>query len=175
MLLNIIVDQITPLKEVFHDTQQPFFLEMRETLANPKWASLKETITKTVQSDAYPTKGSNALMQRCFAIKPGVNSLLDAVRKIYSERLDEMREYVSELSRKYGMNLFLSNNNKKGFHIIVMLTQQQKKNLKKSDLPKEFIQVCRLAKCYTVKTEELVTFSVRIEDITSNILHISNR
>lgn len=174
LLLNLILDQITPLKEVFDDTELQFFLELRGILSSDRFATLKETLAKTIKSDAYPTKGSNATMQRCFAIKPGVNSLLDAVRKTYSDILDEMREYVARLGRKHGMTLTLANNNKKGFHLVLAMTPQQKRTLKKSDLPDEFTQVCRLSGSFTMKTEELVTYSVRIDDATANILHISN-
>lgn len=174
LLLNLILDQITPLKEVFDETEQQFFLELRETLNSDRFVKLKETVARTINSDAYPSKGSNATMLRCFAIKQGVNSLLDAVRKTYSEILDEMRGYVMELGKKYGMSLTLANNNKKGFHMVFTMTPQQKRTLKKSDLPEEFTQVCRLAGSFTMKTEELTTYSVRIEDITTNILHISN-
>lgn len=172
LLLNLILDQIAPLKDIF--TEQQFFLELCETLSNVRFANLKETLAKMIKSDAYPTKGTNATMQRCFAIKPGVNSLLDALRKTYSEILDEMREYVGELGRKYGMNLTLGNNNKKGFHVVYALTPQQKRTLKKSDLPQEFTQIYRLSNSFTMKTEILTTYSVRIEDATANILQISN-
>lgn len=174
LLLNIILDQIVPLKEICDETEQQFFLELRETLSSDRFANLKELLAKTIKSDAYPTKGSNATMQRCFAIKPGVNSLLDAVRKTYTELLDEMRMYVEDLAKKYGMSLTLANNNKKGFHIVLTLTPQQKKTLKKSDLPHEFTQVCRLLGSFTMKTEELTTYGIRIEDVTANILQISN-
>lgn len=174
LLLNLTLDQIAPLKEIFEETEQQFFLELHETLSSPRFASLKQHIVKTIQEDAYPAKGSNATMQRCFSIKPGINSLLDAVRKTYSELLDEMRAYVETLEEKYGLPLTLSNNNKKGFHMVMALTPQQKRTLKKSDLPEEFTQICRLSGSFTMKTEVLTTYSVRIEDITANILQISN-
>lgn len=174
LLLNLTLDQIAPLQEIFDETEQQFFLELRETLSSARFATLKELLAKTMKNDAYPAKGSNATMDRCFAIKPGVNSLLDAVRKTYSELLDEMRKYVDALGMQYGMALTLANNNKKGYHMVLTLTQQQKNTLKKSDLPQEFTQVCRLSGSFTMKTEELTTYSVRIEDITANILQISN-
>lgn len=174
LLLNLILDQIAPLKDIFEATEQQFLPELRETLNSERFANLKETLAETIKNDAYPTKGTNATMQRCFAIKPGVNSLLDAVRKTYSEILDEMREYVAELGRKYGMCLTLGNNNKKGFHMVLAMTPQQRRTLKKSDLPQEFTQICRMSGSFTMKTEILTTYSVRIEDATANILQISN-
>lgn len=176
LLLNLILDQITPLKEIFENTRDPFLLELSETLSSQRFNELKELLQTTFKSDAYPKKGSNATRERCFAIKPGVNSLLDAVRKTYCELLEEMTVYVENVGKKYGMsNLVLANNHKKGFHMVLTLTPQQKRTLKKSDLPEEFIQVCRMSGKFTMKTEELATYNVRLEDITANMLHISNR
>lgn len=172
--LNLILDQIAPLKETLNETEHQFFRDLCKTLSSARLSNLRQRLKETIKSDAYPTKGSNATFQRCFAIKPGVNSFLDAVRKTYSDLLNEMTKYVEELGRTYGMNLTLSNNNKKGFHIVFALTPQQRKTLKKSELPQEFIQICRMSGSFTMKTEELTTYSVRIDDITANILEISN-
>lgn len=49
-------------------------------------------------------------------------------------------EYVQLLADKYGFTLALSNNQTKGYHIIMSLSKNQR-SLNKSDLPPEFIQV----------------------------------
>lgn len=91
LLVSVTLDQILPLKTVFEDTNLPFFTELKELLSSEEFTSVKNTLRKVIHSDAHPSKGYNAIMQRCFAVKEDVNGLLDMVRKVFSERLEEMR------------------------------------------------------------------------------------
>ena len=58
---------------------------------NPKFIEMKNEIENVVHSEAKSVSGfTNANMQRCFAIKPKVNELLDVVRQAYCEMIDNM-------------------------------------------------------------------------------------
>ncbi|XP_018566348.1 uncharacterized protein LOC108907240 [Anoplophora glabripennis] len=174
LLLNILVDLIAPLKEVLSKSSHPFFVQLAGTLSSEEFAAIKSIVRNTIQENAYPAKGEAGMFQRCFAIKPGINGLLDLVRKTYSERLGDMREYVKKLAEKYDLALTLGNNQTKGHHMVLSLNQKQKRYMKKSDLPEEFIEVYRLAGSFTMKTPELVNLSTRLDDIMADILRISN-
>ncbi|KAB0793781.1 hypothetical protein PPYR_13401 [Photinus pyralis] len=174
LLLNSILEEIPRLKEIFVNTKQPFFVDLCNLLKDPTFAQIKQLIRTVINTDAHPAKGKYGIMQRCFAIKSGLNNLLDLIRTSYSERLDELRDYVTGLKEKYGLSLSLNNNTKKGYHIILQLNAHQQKSLHKSDLPGEFIQVERQARSYTLKTDRLISLSNRIEDINLEILKMSN-
>ena len=52
---------------------------------------MQAILREVLHEDARLVKGSAALRtQRCFAIKPKVNGLLDVARKIYSEIIEEI-------------------------------------------------------------------------------------
>ncbi|KAK4879853.1 hypothetical protein RN001_007999 [Aquatica leii] len=174
LLLNSILEQIPCLQEIFQNCNQPFFAELKATLNNPAFTEIKDILRTLINTDAHPAKGKYGTIQRCFAIKSGVNHLLDLVRKSYSERLDEAREYVKELGEKYSLSLTLNNTQQKGYHIVLTLNAHQKKTLKKCDLPDEFIQVDRLSSTFTMKTQTLIDLSSRIENINMEILKMSN-
>lgn len=91
LLLNTLIDLIAPLKEVLSKSTHRFFVRLTKTLGGEEFSAIKDIVRNTVQENAHPAKGQAAVMQRCFAIKPGLNGLLDLVRKTYSERLDDMR------------------------------------------------------------------------------------
>nr|CAI5857307.1 unnamed protein product [Callosobruchus analis] len=141
LLLNGLLDLVAPLKDVLSKFKMPFFVQLRQTLDDEAIIHIKNSIRKMLNEDAHPAKGSQATMQRCFAIKCGVNGLLDLVRKTYSERLNDLQEYTKQLSEKYGLALTLHNNQTKGYHLALTLKGAQKRTLKKSDLPDEFIEV----------------------------------
>ncbi|XP_018318925.1 uncharacterized protein LOC108732555 [Agrilus planipennis] len=174
LLLNSFFEILEPLRECLREFKNPFYKEVADNLASPEFDYIKSLMRTVIVEDGRPAKGSNGSLQRCFAIKPGVNSLLDLVRKSYSERLDEMRMYVRNLGEKYNLPLTLSNNNTKGYHIVLPLKKGEKKSFKRSMLPNEFIQVDRLSGSFTMKTTDLINLSIRVEEIMMNILKISN-
>ncbi|XP_066140533.1 LOW QUALITY PROTEIN: uncharacterized protein [Euwallacea fornicatus] len=173
LLLNSVLDTIRPLKEALRNASQDFFIEFKEVLEQEEFDLIKNMIRETIHESAYSGTGQQAEQQRIWAIKPGVNGLLDLLRKTYSERVDEMRAYVHKLGQKYDLPLALANNNKKGFHIVMHL-KRGKKRMKRSDLPQEFIQVFSLSTGFTMKTVEIVNLSIRIEDMLTDLLYLSN-
>lgn len=91
LLLNSSLELVAPLYDVLENSRQPFFMELRDTLSSDTYIFIKDLLRVIIHNDAHPGKGSQAITQRCFAVKAGVNGLLDLLRKIYSEKLDEMR------------------------------------------------------------------------------------
>ncbi|CAG9831152.1 unnamed protein product [Diabrotica balteata] len=172
--LNSIIDLINPLKELLSDLKQSFFVRLKRTLDDSAFKEIKTMVQEVVNDYVQPTKSQTMLQQRCFAIKPGVNELLDVVRKVFTERLNDMKDYVEELSDKYNLPLTLGNNQKKGYHIVLNLNKSKRKDLKNSDLPNEFIEINRSSNYFTMKTPELVNISTRVDDIMEDILKMSN-
>lgn len=89
--LNSLLEVVDPLKEAFANSEQPFFNELKNTLSDNSLQTIKDCVRSMIHEDARPAKGTQAIMQRCFAIKTGVNGLLDLVRKSYSERTNDMK------------------------------------------------------------------------------------
>lgn len=57
-----------------------------------------------IQPDAHPAKGQQAIFEKCFLIKPGVNGLLDVLRKTFSERIEDLRGKGEICKIKIGFN-----------------------------------------------------------------------
>lgn len=89
--LNSILEQIASLKSILQGAKHLFFTETLDTLNSETFNIVTKIVREVIHSEAYPAKGPNAVMQRCFAIKTGVNGLLDHIRSVYSQRLEEMR------------------------------------------------------------------------------------
>ncbi|GJQ80916.1 hypothetical protein Trydic_g4733 [Trypoxylus dichotomus] len=174
LTLSALLDLLEPLKETFENSQQHFFKEFRATLNDDAFKEISHLMKSLIQPDAHPAKGQQGIIEKCFLIKPGVNGLLDVLRKTYSERVEDLREYVRQLRDKYNLPLTLSNNYKKGYHIILQLNAQTKKTFKKSELPQEFVQVERLYSSVTMKTTEMMNLAARIDDILLEILKMSS-
>lgn len=53
---------------------------------------MRERILETVHPDARSVTGyTSSNMQRCFAIRAGINDLLDIARQTYCELIDDMK------------------------------------------------------------------------------------
>ncbi|KAK9744776.1 MutS domain II [Popillia japonica] len=100
-LENALLNLLEPLKEIFEDSQQPFFKEIRTTLENETFNDLTHIVRTIIQPDAHPAKGQQGIIEKCFLIKPGVNGLLDVLRKTYSERVEDLRGENYLLSEGY--------------------------------------------------------------------------
>ncbi|XP_049817056.1 uncharacterized protein LOC109604910 [Aethina tumida] len=174
LLLNTIVDIVSPLKEILSKAKEHFFLSIAQFLSDKCFVDMKDMVRKMIHENVHPVSGSSGIHQKCFAIKPGINGLLDIIRTTYSERIDELKDYVKTLAEKYALPLTLGNNVAKGYHIILTLNKHQKSTIKISDLPSVFFQVKRLSGSFTMKTIHLENLSTRIEDILIDILRISN-
>jgi DNA mismatch repair protein MSH4 len=66
---------------------------------------MKDKILTLIHTDARFVKGcTSSNMQRCFAIKPGINELLDVARQIYCELISDMKsKYIKS---KYAVTIY---------------------------------------------------------------------
>ncbi|CAH1101190.1 unnamed protein product [Psylliodes chrysocephalus] len=172
--LRSIVDLINPLREIILVLKQPFFVRIRNTLEDSSFVKIREMIGEFLTEEAQPTKSQLVNHQWCYSIKPKINELLDVVRKIYCERVNDMKDYVRMLEEKYNLPFTLGNNQKKGYHIILNINRQEMKTFKKCDLPDEFVEIQSSSNAFTMKTPELVNISTRVDVILDDILKISN-
>lgn len=91
LTMNSLLDLMDPLKDVLSNLENSFFIQLRETLENEGFSYIKKMVRNTIQEGAHPATGQAGVFQRCFAIKPGINGLLDLVRRTFSERLKDMQ------------------------------------------------------------------------------------
>lgn len=91
LFLNGLVDLVEPLRDALLNCQQSFFKDLKNTLESDHFNEIKNLIRTTIRPTAHMAKGEAGINARCFAIQSGINGLLDLVRKVYSERLEDMR------------------------------------------------------------------------------------
>lgn len=80
-------------------------------------------------------------IQRCFAVKPELNGLLDVARRTYSELIEDIQKAVEQLSETYDLPLRLNQNVTKGFHIVLPVAPKNRRYFNTEDLPPIFMQV----------------------------------
>lgn len=106
-------------------------------MSSVNYDNINENITSILHDDVSANMG---YMQRCYAIKPDVNELLDLKRRCYSGLIDNIRIIISDLAKQYNLPLYLTSNASKGYHIAMKMGLEYKKT-KAADFPPEFINV----------------------------------
>ncbi|XP_076634761.1 mutS protein homolog 4 [Colletes latitarsis] len=170
LLLKNLLDVIPELESTLAPAKSDLLQRIRKKLNDPRYQLMKERILETIHSDARSVSGyTSANMQRCFAIKAGINDLLDIARQTYCELIDDMKTMVENLTSKYHLPLSLGCNASLGYHVQAILPRNL--DTERFNPPDEFIEVRRNRRVYTMTTTSLATLSQQCK-IASEELHL---
>ncbi|XP_043664602.1 mutS protein homolog 4-like [Vespula pensylvanica] len=170
LLLKNSLDIVPELREALESGQALFFTKVRKNLENSQFEIMKNKILEIIHPDAKSLVGyTSSNMQRCFAIKPGINDLLDIARQTYCELISDMKTLVENLAIQYKMNLSLECNSSLGFYILAEISRHS--DFQPSDLPSDFVQVQKNKNTYSMTTNKLLVLSHQCK-IACEDLHI---
>ncbi|KAF0296845.1 MutS 4 [Amphibalanus amphitrite] len=170
--LKASLECVEALKEALAPAQHPFLVSMRECLQEPVVESLLLRLRAVVHDDVQPCRGGiEQRVQRCYAIKSGINGMLDVARRLYSEAYDEFVCYVQQLGEQHRLALKPGYNTSRGFHAILALGRR---GSRPPALPEEFIQVQHNQSTLTCTTEVMVQMSQRADASVLEIGQLSN-
>ncbi|KAK0080676.1 hypothetical protein PV326_008033 [Microctonus aethiopoides] len=173
LLLKNIVEIVPELRATLNAASAEFFRTVFNNLNDQRFEIMKEKIFNIIHPDARSVMGhTSANMQRCFAIKSGINDMLDIARQTYCELIDDMQLIVEQLGQKYNFPLSLGCNVTLGYHI--QMDVQRNHNIKIADIPKEFIQPRKLKNSILMTTEPLVVLSQHCRDACDELHVLSN-
>ncbi|XP_071446846.1 mutS protein homolog 4-like [Hetaerina americana] len=173
LLLKTSLGMVEPLKDALEEASTPFLRGIRKNLIDPRYGEMLEQIGEVLHNDARSSKGfASSHLQRCFAVKPGINGLLDVARKTYSEIVGDITTYVSELGEEHSLNLRVNYNATRGFHI--QLVPLDNIVINKTRLPAEFMQVQKMGRSLSFVTQELIEFDMRCKVALQEIQTMSN-
>ncbi|XP_045516857.1 mutS protein homolog 4-like [Pieris brassicae] len=100
------------LKITYHSSEDTMIIE------------IADRIRSILLDDAHLEKGAMGSLQRCFAIKPEINGLLDVARRTYSELIDDIQKIVEQLNlRPFMASLYKLCENVAELDILIALAQ----------------------------------------------------
>ncbi|XP_017793105.1 PREDICTED: mutS protein homolog 4-like [Habropoda laboriosa] len=170
LLLKNLLDVVPELGKILSAAESDLLRRIEKKLENHEFRLILERILETIHPEARSVTGYTSLnMQRCFAIKAGINDLLDIARQTYCELIDDMKTMVENLASKYKLTLSLNCNASLGYHCQVILPRNS--NAEIFDPPPEFIEVRKNRRMYTMTTGALATLSQQCK-IACEELHL---
>ncbi|KAI7906727.1 muts domain V-domain-containing protein [Cokeromyces recurvatus] len=109
--------------------------------------------------------------QKCYAVKAGVNGLLDVARQTYKETTEDIYELVAQYNETYSLQMKLYFTAANGFYITMPTSQLTSEK----GLPPEFINVIRKKKTLQFTTIELLQKNSRINESLTEVYLMSDR
>ncbi|XP_038220567.1 mutS protein homolog 4-like [Zerene cesonia] len=174
LLLKTTMDMVPNLVEALKPAESGRLRKIKMDFENPHYNEIAERIKCVLLDDAHMEKGAMGSLQRCFAVKPDINGLLDVARRTYSELIEDIQKIVEQLSETYDLPLRLNQNVMKGFHIVLPVSLKNRRDFNVNDLPEIFIQVHFNGSSVTMTTEELVVLDHQAKEALNEIQKMSN-
>ncbi|THY33876.1 hypothetical protein D6D00_00765 [Aureobasidium pullulans] len=132
---------------------------------------IKGLIDEFINEDiTYATKPVELRNQRTYAVKSGVNGLLDVARQTYKEANMDVYELVQELSETHTLPLELVFDNARQYYLRLNASELEERNL-----PPVFINVIRKKNKIECSTLDLRKRSQKITDSHTEVLLMSDK
>eukprot|EP00116_Pleurobrachia_bachei_P003094 sb/3463356/ len=139
-----------------------------KALQDDRFAQMKAKVDEVIHEDTYYQKGALHLTtQKCFAVKPHLNGMLDVARRAYSELIDDVAQIVKDLAQKYSLPLKTGFTTTRGFYITLSSKSSP-------ELPNVFVKVVKTRNGITCTTGELIKLNDRINESLTDIYLMTN-
>ncbi|XP_077981944.1 mutS protein homolog 4-like [Glandiceps talaboti] len=167
------LELVEPLQAALQDSTNQLFKAYHTCLGDTKFSLMLERLQAVVHADTRYQKGAlNMRTQKCFAVKPNINGLLDVARRTYTEIVDDIAEMVKQLSEKYNLPLKIGYNSTRGFFI--QMYSGRDNIISVADLPTEFVKVTRVKSTLNFTTADLIKMNDRINESLNEIYLMTN-
>uniref|UniRef100_A0A0E0AJS2 DNA mismatch repair proteins mutS family domain-containing protein n=1 Tax=Oryza glumipatula TaxID=40148 RepID=A0A0E0AJS2_9ORYZ len=154
IVLKTALDAIPFLSKVLRGAKSFLLRNIYQTICeNPKYASMRKRIGDVIDEDVVHSRAPFvACTQQCFAIKAGIDGLLDVARRSFCDTSEAIHNLANKYREDFKLpNLKIPYNNRLGFYFIV-----PQKDITER-LPNKFIQVVRHGKSVHCSSLELAS------------------
>uniref|UniRef100_A0A182JWG3 DNA mismatch repair proteins mutS family domain-containing protein n=1 Tax=Anopheles christyi TaxID=43041 RepID=A0A182JWG3_9DIPT len=167
--LRNVLRVVPKLRDLLRDVHAEYLNDLKQTLEESVYAELLENICMVL--DDSPME-RNTTYNRLFLVRTNINSVLDLLRTLYSRVIDEIRQYVAELSIATRMQLKLVHSKPNGFHLLYMLANEEVDNVAEQ-LSSGFQILSRTGRRYTLSNGRLMAFNEKLNSVAKEIDEMS--
>lgn len=105
-------------------SSHPFFVALAETLSDPDLENISQILNDSMV-DTNGSSGTSFQIRKSvqprdviFALKEGINGLLDAARQVYTERIEDIEVLAEEYKKEFPqLSLQLAHTSIRGYHL----------------------------------------------------------
>ncbi|KAH4123620.1 hypothetical protein HBI49_025660 [Parastagonospora nodorum] len=171
IMLKHFVGSVKPIYEALTGTGSSMLNNIRELCAPENIAPIQELIDHVINEDTtYAKQPLELRNQRVYAVKSGVNGLLDVARTTFKEASEDAYQHCSELGQEYDFQLELKYESARQFYIRIPAPQ-----IEGRDLPPIFTNVIRRKKNIECSTLELMKRNQKINVSHQEVILMSDQ
>ncbi|XP_038907063.1 DNA mismatch repair protein MSH4 isoform X2 [Benincasa hispida] len=158
ILLKTALEALPLLSKVLKEAKSFLLANIYKSVCeNEKFATIRKRIEEVIDEDVLHARVPFiARTQQCFAVKAGIDGLLDIARRTFCDTSEAIHNLANKYREEYKLpNLKLPFNNRQGFYLSIPHKDVQGK------LPSKFIQVLKHGNNIRCSTLELASLNVR--------------
>uniref|UniRef100_A0A6N2K4K7 DNA mismatch repair proteins mutS family domain-containing protein n=1 Tax=Salix viminalis TaxID=40686 RepID=A0A6N2K4K7_SALVM len=158
ILLKTALDALPLLSKALKDAKSFLLANVYKTISeNEKYFSIRKRVGEVIDEDVLHARAPFiARTQQCFAVKAGIDGLLDIARRTFCDTSEAIHNLANKYREEFKLpNLKLPFNNRQGFYFSIPQKDIQGK------LPSKFIQVMKHGNNIHCSTLELASLNVR--------------
>lgn len=170
-MLKSFAQAIHPIFEALSSARTKLLVDIRALCHPSHIEPTLEIINGVINADvAFQRSPIDLRNQRTYAVKSGVNGLLDVARQTFKEATEDVHQHVSEINKQYGVQTETRYDNARKYYL-----RLNEANLEGRVMPDVLINCYRKKGYIECQTLDLVKLNQRIEDSHQEVVLMSDK
>ncbi|KAI9850569.1 MAG: MutS protein msh4 [Thelocarpon superellum] len=170
VVLKHFVDSVPAIDQALFGATSHLLCTVRRLCAREKTAPIRALIDQHINQDTtFERQPLGLRNQRIYAVKSGVNGLLDMARATFEEATSDMVELVESLRQEYGFSLLLKYETARQYYLRLSTSE-----LAGRPLPAVFVNVLAKKSQIDCQTLDMMKQNLRIADANAEIVMLSS-
>ncbi|KAI9734447.1 MAG: MutS protein msh4 [Claussenomyces sp. TS43310] len=171
LILKTFALAISPLHDALANARSSLLLQIKGLCKPERIQKTIQLIDAVINPDvSYQKTPLDLQNQRTYAVKSGVNGLLDVARQTYKEATEDVHQHVSEINQHHEMQAETRYDNKRRYYLRVPETDFEQDNI-----PEILINRFRRKSYVECQTLHLMKLNQRIEDSHQEVILMSDK
>jgi DNA mismatch repair protein MSH4 len=171
IMLKQFVSLIKPVFEALTGARSSMLEGIRNLCASENIDIIQELIDNVLNKDtAYAKQPLDLRNQRTYAVRAGVNGLLDVARQTYRESMIDAYEHIDDLREQHNLPLTTKFEQARQFYLRLSAS-----DLEERALPPVFINVYRKKDVIECQTLSLLKSNQKIADAHTEVIMLSDK
>ncbi|KAK6438801.1 MutS protein msh4, partial [Oleoguttula sp. CCFEE 5521] len=171
IMLKQFTSLIRPVFEALLGSRSSMLLEVRNLCSSENVDPVQNLVNEVINEDTTSaSQPLNLRNQRTYAVRSGVNGLLDVARQTYKEAMTDALQHISDLSEEHDLPLQTKFDNTRQFYL-----RLHAEDLAQRTLPAIFINVYRKKDNVEFQTLDLLKHNQKISDAHTEVILMSDK
>ncbi|TQN72816.1 MutS protein-like protein 4, partial [Colletotrichum shisoi] len=171
LMIKAFLDAVPFLYQTLESATSPLLIKIRDLCRPGLTETVKNLIYQDIIEDVTYVKSALDLRnQRTFAVKSGVNGLLDVARQAYKENTNDVHSHLEELSKEYGIGADLRYDTSRKYWIRLRAVDFEDRQI-----PSVLVNQTRKGPHIECLTMRLKKLNQRITDSVAEVVMLSDK